>query len=112
MLLTHFIPGNPSTMDDQLPPASLLTITFPSSVPAYNNPNFKGDSASDEMVEKGTLPCGFCLVRSGLIASHDSPLSRLRKTLLAAMYTISGLCLLRMRGARQFQRSGSLPMSC
>src|SRR5918993_115812 len=55
-LLTHLFCGNPPLIFVQVPPASLLINRFPSSVPAYNSPNFKGDSANVEIVDMGTLP--------------------------------------------------------
>ncbi len=74
-LLTHLSCGKPFDVDSHELPPSLLTQTFPSSVPTQSNPNFNGDSAKQAMVEIGTLPCVLFFVKSVLIASSRHPYS-------------------------------------
>jgi hypothetical protein len=59
-----------------VPPASLVTCTFPSSVPAQITPGVRGDSEIVEIVQNSMLPFSFSgsfVVRSGLISCQLSP---------------------------------------
>ena len=110
----------------QVFPSSRVTCTVPSSVPAYSTPGCFGDSASVMMAGHCEMPSFRAMVmsfpatpmvtmvsrtalvvRSGEIASHESPRSRLRKTRLAATSSTPGSCAERMSGVSQWKRNAS-----